>query len=114
MTPKYEVEAFLQSFRQKVKIWGLLVADSREVNSKALVELELSPLKREETITSLTINNYSEGPSKPNYGTDIWIFGQTREDKEIYIKLTLGEKGTPALCISFHTADYPLTYPFKR
>ena len=93
---------------------GLLVADNREVNTRALEELELSPKKREDIIANLTIGDYSEGPSQPNYGTDIWIFGKSNEGKEIYIKITLGAVGSPALCISFHAADHPLTYPFKH
>ena len=114
MTRKYEVEAFLESFKQKTKIWGLVVSDTREVNSRALEELELSPKKREEIITKLTISDYCQGPKKANYGSDVWIFGVKHRQKEIYIKLSLGASNSSTLCISFHIADYHMKYPFKN
>jgi len=44
----------------------------------------------------------------------MWVFGKTVKNKEIYIKISLGKENTNAICISFHIAEYDLTYPFKN
>ena len=41
----------------------------------------------------------------------MWVFGKDHNDVEIYIKISVAEK---ALCISFHEAEHPLQYPFRK
>ena len=35
------------------------------------------------------------------------------KNREIYIKIMLGCAGSQTICISFHIAEHPLSYPFK-
>ncbi|NMB20609.1 MAG: type II toxin-antitoxin system MqsR family toxin [Firmicutes bacterium] len=66
---------------------------------------------------SLSTKNYSDGP-QPDHDSkfpgDIWIFGCLVDGLELYIKMKLvtGEFHQ-VICISFHEAQWPLTYPFK-
>jgi len=34
--------------------------------------------------------------------------------REVYIKITLGASDHSAVCISFHIAEHPMNYPFKK
>jgi hypothetical protein len=51
-------------------------------------------------------------PDKDKPG-DIWIFGKEIEGKEVYIKLKIAIVGEVriAKCISFHIANFPLSFP---
>ena len=35
-------------------------------------------------------------------------------DKEIYIKITLGQPNSKTICISFHESEYKIDYAFKN
>jgi len=41
----------------------------------------------------------------------MWSFGKTVQHIEVYIKISLTERN--AICISFHEAEFPITYPFN-
>ena len=43
----------------------------------------------------------------------MWVFGKDVKEREIYIKIMLGCADSQTICISFHIAEYPLSYPFK-
>ena len=62
MTSKDDIQQFLNDFFAKYKVFGILFRDFRQKNSKALLTLEISPNKRKETIESLKVEDYSEGP----------------------------------------------------
>lgn len=47
-------------------------------------------------------------------GADMWVFGVIIKRNEIYIKITLGLENSQVICISFHTAEHPLSFPFKK
>jgi len=47
-------------------------------------------------------------------GAEMWVFGKVVKSFEIYIKISLGMSSTQVICISFHKAEYPMTYPFKK
>ena len=42
------------------------------------------------------------------------IFGKDVEGKEVYIKISYGMPNRQAICISFHLAEYPMNYPYKK
>jgi hypothetical protein len=44
----------------------------------------------------------------------MWVFGKDVKKNEVYIKITMGFAGGSVICISFHTAEYPIRYPFKN
>ena len=41
----------------------------------------------------------------------MWVFVKDRNDTEIYIKISVADR---ALCISFHEAERPMQYPFRK
>jgi hypothetical protein len=115
MGKEEEVAAFLKDFKEKMKFWDVLFRDERGKNSQALVELELRPIDRKNTLENLVITDYSEGPLEEKLygGTAMWVFGKTLKKKEIYIKITMGAIGSSVICISFHVAEHKMNYPLK-
>jgi hypothetical protein len=78
--------------------------------------LEISVLKRRKIIESLTVANYVAGPINDALYevASMWVFGVQYRDIEIYIKLSLGVANLSAICISFHIAERPLSYPLNK
>ena len=64
---------------------------------------------------SLKWNDYSEGPitDELNHHGEMWVFGKDVKGSEIYIKITMGRPDSHTICISFHKAEYPMSYPLK-
>jgi len=98
-TTKDEVKKFLQEL-QAVLSTGNLLFISRGVNIQTLVG-------------KIVLEDYSEGPLKNDQFGDepMWVFGKIINAKEIYIKVTIS--ALDVICISFHTSQYPMNYPFK-
>ncbi|WP_372750822.1 toxin [Labilibaculum sp.] len=115
MTDKEEVEAFLKSFHEKMKIFDILFRNDRLKNSQSLLNLELTPIKRREIIEQLMCTDYIEGPNPDTLhkGPDLWIFGKKIKKKDVYIKITMGFPNCSVICISFHVAEQTLKYVFK-
>jgi hypothetical protein len=44
----------------------------------------------------------------------MWVFGKEVRGKEIYIKMSMGNENNPAICISFHIAEFSINYPYKN
>ena len=44
----------------------------------------------------------------------MWVFGKDAYDREIYIKITLGQPNSKTICISFHESEYKIDYAFKK
>ena len=109
-----EVEEFLRGFKVKMSIWVVFL-DTRSKNSQFLIDLEMRPADRKRVLEELKYKDFSEGPIEDSMinGADMWVFGKEIESTEVYIKITLETKGASALCLSFHTANYSMSYPFK-
>lgn len=110
------ISKFLKEFKNiAVKGRGLDIV-SRKENIKALADLGLTKKNCKHEIISLSVSDYCEGPKpdkdKPGY---IWVFGKEIDGKEVYIKLKIARVGKEkiAKCISFHTANYPLSFPYQ-
>ena len=116
MAKKEEIERFLLEFKQKMGIWGLSFRSDRSKNFLTLSELELTTAKVKIILNELTLSDYTQGPEKDTLYkmTDMWMFGKEIKNREVYIKITFGMPGQEAVCISFHFAEHPLVYPFKR
>ncbi len=116
MASKQEVEKYLNELRVKIGIFGLLFLDDRGKNQQTLHDLEISPAKRKEIISSLKTEDYSQGPldEKMRAILPMWVFGKQVKKKEVYIKVSMGLENNEAVCISFHIAEHPLNYPFKK
>ena len=116
MATSEEVHSFLQDFKVKLGIWGVVFRDDRGKNAQALLNLEITPVFREKILKELQVTDYYEGPAKENLygGADMWVFGKTIKGQEVYIKITLGFSGAQVICISFHVAEHPMKYPLKN
>ena len=112
---KSNVKSFLSDFKQKMKIWGVIFRDDRGKNFKTLSKLEISPVDREKVLEKLEVTDYCEGPIEDTLYklSDMWVFGKTIKKQEVYIKISLGAAGNNVICISFHLAEYKMTFPFK-
>jgi hypothetical protein len=115
MSTGTEVASFLKDFKEKMKFWDVLFRDDRGKNAQALVELELRPTDRKAILETLETKDYSEGPLEEKLygGADMWVFGKTIRNKEVYIKITMGVRGSSVICISFHLAQHKMIYPLK-
>ncbi len=118
MTTEQEVRQFLNEFKVKMDIYSIIFRDDRtsKKNTKALLSLDILPNKRKEIIKDLNSQDYYEGPlSDKLYGmSSMWVFGKTVKNKEVYIKISMGFEEGSVICISFHEAEYKITYPFKK
>ena len=116
MVSPHEIEYFLSGFKSKIEIWGILFRDDRGKNAQALLDLEISSDYRKEALKKLEVEDYSEGPIFDTLykGSALWVFGKIIRDREVYIKISLGLKDAEAVVISFHIAEHPLNYPFKK
>jgi len=115
MATKQEVEHFLNDFKTKLRSFRIYFLDERGKNSQALLDLEISPIKRKEIIERLTVDDYYKGPLEEQmYGMrPMWAFGKLIKGIEVYIKISMGLPNQDAICISFHKAEHEMTYPFK-
>ncbi len=115
MATKEEVEQFLSKFIQKVKVFGIIFRDDRGKNMQTILELEITPKYREDIIINLNSKDYVDGPivDTLNKKQEMWVFGKELNGRDVYIKISMGISGSSAICISFHIAEYPLTYKFK-
>jgi hypothetical protein len=75
----------------------------------------MTPNERIKIIDSLKAIDYSEGPNKDKMGieSDLWVFGKMIKNREVYIKITMGSPNDSVICISFHSSENPMHYPFK-
>ncbi|MCE7062557.1 hypothetical protein [Dyadobacter sp. CY343] len=116
MASQVEVEQFLREFFVKYKIFNILFIErTNPKNAQTLLLLEISPAKRRTIIESLTFKDYVAGPLDDTLygGSSLWVFGKAHQKEELYVKISLGRPNSNVLCISFHIAEYSMSYPFK-
>jgi len=111
-----DVKNFIERFKTKLKIFDIIFLDKRQKNTQSLLDLEITPAQRRKIIEAIEMKDFVEGPFKEElYGIDdLWVFGKTIKNKDVYIKISLGKPNQKVICISFHIAEYPLHYPFKK
>lgn len=116
MTKREEVESFLSQFKIKLEVFDIFFLDLREKNSQALLDLGISRLERLEVVKSIQIENYSDGPIVDDLNSfkEMWVFGKDVNGYEVYIKVAMGEPNNRVICISFHKAEYKMSFPFKQ
>jgi len=117
MPTEQEVDAFLKEFPTRMKVWDVVFRDDRSKNVESLGVLGIVPNMRKAVLQDLSVSDFSRGPFKDglNSGPDLWEFGKEVKEHNVYIKVTLGMiKEGPVLCISFHPAERPMEFPFKR
>jgi len=114
-TLEEDIQKFLQDFKVKLGIWGVVFRDDRGKNARALLELDITPVYREKILKELLVTDFCEGAKRECLygGADMWVFGKLINGTEVYIKITLGFAGAQVICISFHCAEFPMKYPLK-
>ena len=112
---KENVEAFLNQFHQKLKVFSIIFRDDRGKNAQTLADLEITPKYRETVIKEIKTEDYSQGPiiDTLNSMGEMWVFGKDVKGQEVYIKISLGQSNSQTICISFHIAEYKIKYPLK-
>ena len=112
---KEQVEEFLKRLKEKIKVFGIIFRDDRGKNLQTLADLEITAVYRRKVILNIEPEDYSEGPivDTLNKVGEMWVFGKDVKGREVYIKITLGHPNNSTICISFHIAEHPMTYPFK-
>ncbi len=109
---KEEVERFLKQFMPKLDIWGIIFID-RDKNDAALKAMGITPKARETIIRGIETDDYVETIQDIASWGNMWVFGKDAFDKNIYIKITLGQPNSKTICISFHESEYKIEYAFK-
>jgi len=95
--------------------WIFSTASEKNLETLAKLEMTIEDVKKE--ILSLSVMDYCAGPLKDTrIRGDVWIFKRIVQGEDIYIKLKLwGDKrDTEVRVLSFHVADRPLLYYFKK
>jgi hypothetical protein len=109
-----EVEQFLRNFKVKLNVFGVTYV-GREKNAQTLLDMEWVSSKRTDVLKELEVTDYCEGPlDETMHGAgNMWVFGKEISGTEFYIKIAMGRTNNNTICISFHTSEQPLNYPFK-
>ncbi|TKK65432.1 toxin [Ilyomonas limi] len=116
MAAKEEVEAFLRQLRDKIRFFDVAYRP-RDKNTNTLAELDILPFERTEYLKNLTVEDYYDGPKNDTYDftkPDYYEFGVSIKGIEVYIKVSLGLPNKRVDCMSFHKAERPITYPYKK
>lgn len=116
MATKQEVELFLIELKDKIKYFEI-VFRPRDKNLQALADLDITPIKRLECIMNLKAEDYYAGPKKDTYDPtrpDYYEFGVKIKGVEVYVKINKGLTNKPVDCMSFHPAEFSMTYPLKH
>jgi hypothetical protein len=116
MATELEVELFLKNLKEKIQFFDL-VFRNRDKNQQAIFDLEITPNQRLQFILNLKIEEYYAGPKQDTYDLtkpDYYEFGVLVNDTEVYVKISMGLPNKPADCMSFHPAEFAITYPLKK
>lgn len=108
-----DVNRFLDQFKVKASIFGIIYR-VREKNEETLFKLGISANMREKIVLSLEGTDFSHTTLGDVFdeGDILWVFGKDYKGTELYIKITIIDNGR-CLCVSFHEAEHPISYPFK-
>ena len=111
-----EIQKFLNDFHQKVEVFDILFWDERDKNNNTLHHLQITANERKDIVKTITPEDNSEGPIRNmlNRFGDLWVFGKDVKGQEVYIKICYGLPNRSTICISFHVAEFPMNYPYKK
>ena len=82
-----------------------------------MVDLEYDDSDVVECLKDLTIKEYSETlVDKDNLEPPLlYVFGKDISNKQVYIKVKIkGDKAKYVLCVSFHYAEYEMSFPYFK
>ena len=121
MINRETVRDFLQQVKETITNpikgcdgWVLI---PRPENKDCILALGFRPSDIANTILSLSVVNYCEGPCHDHdQPGQLWVFGKVIDNKEVYIKLKLASLSILKMVriISFHFARETLNYLFEE
>ncbi|WCC43658.1 hypothetical protein PJW08_00545 (plasmid) [Tenacibaculum finnmarkense] len=116
MADKSVIKSFLQELKVTINSLGIIFSNRPKNSIQNLADLSITAKMRQEIILNLEVQDYSEGPlDETQYGgIEMWVFGRVIKSQEIYIKMTISKNTGGAVCISFHKAEHPMKFPFKK
>jgi hypothetical protein len=90
--------------------------ERRPENMATLARLGMTITDARERILALTPADYVEGP-KPrseNSSQEAWVFGLRIREVSVYVKLSIRLEPARCVCVSFHEAEWPMVFPYRR
>lgn len=110
-----EVETLLKEIKKRIKQDGILFMNNRTKNAQTLSEFGITARQQIEIIASIKATDYYGGPDEDEKypWKSVAVFGKTFRHAELYIKFSIGETGTPVVCLSFHESEIAIVYQFK-
>lgn len=115
---KWKIEAVLALVRA-VRLERFFILGSECVESKTHTFMRQIGYDRPSVfreVRSLRAKNYAQGPLPDDKGRvhNVWVFGKYLTRYQVYIKFVVFLDGGEArcLCVSFHEAEHPLTFPY--
>lgn len=120
IAPIWKVEAILNLIKEtalpRFRVPGF--ADFSSKTFRFASKLGFTRLDIYNATRSLTYLDYVQGPLADNKGrpSDLWVFGSYIESYETYIKLVacIRNGSCETVCVSFHEAERPLSYPHRK
>ena len=115
MHARDRVRLFLHGMKMAAAV--RFIFEGRTKNMQTLASLGITRPDAQSRVLGLTPEDYSSGPSPDHKhpGRDVWVFGLFINGTEIYVKVqVVSDPPEKCVCISFHEADRPLTYPLRK
>ena len=109
-----EIIAFLRKFKRLAQNNFTFVHRKKNLDSISRLGIKIRQAKT--VIMQLTYENYHKGPEKDRDRKkgNIWEFGTEIDSEEVYIKLSDDFSHNIAKCISFHKAEFEMSFPYKK
>ena len=109
-----EIVAFLRNFKRLAQSNFIFIQRKKNLDSISQLGIKISQVKS--IIMQLTYENYHKGPErdKDRKKGNIWEFGVIIDHEEVYVKLSDDFSHNIAKCISFHKAEFKISYPYKK
>ncbi|WP_052807263.1 type II toxin-antitoxin system MqsR family toxin [Risungbinella massiliensis] len=110
-----QINAFLSKARFYLQRGKMDFIRGKE-EKQTLSQLGISIRDAFALVYDLTVENYYRGPSADHKipTESVWEFGWEEEPQDIYIKLKFRSVRDDLLMMSFHFANRPIVYPYKK
>ncbi|HCM96605.1 MAG: hypothetical protein A2X25_00235 [Chloroflexi bacterium GWB2_49_20] len=112
-----KVAQFLREFKALISTGRDFDFIGRPENNSVFINLGLTWRNFIRELLGLSVVDYCSGPENDRDRPGVvWLFGKEIYGHDIYIKLKIYDLGSQrkAKCISFHEANHPIRYPFRK
>jgi hypothetical protein len=110
-----KINKFLKEIKKIIKEHGIIFFQKAQ---DEIIQLEINTIIAKEMIEKLELKDYVSGPNddKDRPELNVWIFGvePLKGFLEIYIKLSDRKDNQRVVCLSFHTAKFPMRHPYRK